>query len=192
MNLARIWLVLRFAIGIVFLISTGAKIRAPIAFALGVMEYKILPARLAYWTGFLLIGLEGFLAISHLTSWLCGAAVPLGLVFVAGLGAAVAVNLGRGRALSCYCFGAGSHEAISRKTLARLFLLFLGEAFGFVANGFLGIGKSGYIVQVAGLSDIEFGFVWAVILLMSTTWLLSFDDLLGLIRSTHRSGVKGV
>src|SRR5574341_319866 len=60
-------LALQFSLGIVFLLSALPKLREPLAFVGGVVEYKILPAQVARVFALALIPLEAFLAVAFLT-----------------------------------------------------------------------------------------------------------------------------
>ncbi len=184
--LAKTGLVVRLAIGTVFALSTGGKVRDPKGFARGVVDYQILPARLAYCVGLLVIPLEGVLAVSHLTGWGLSAAVPLALGLVASFGVAVGVNLGRRRALPCYCFGTLGEETISGRSLARLFLLMLGEGL-LIADHSAPPSDGLHHQQIAGLQEIGLALFWAALLLIAAMWILSFEDLLNFVR---RGGLR--
>src|SRR5436853_2880609 len=122
-------IVLQLAIGMVLLLASAGKWRHPLRFAQGVVEYEILPAGPAYWFGLLLIPLESWLAVAHLTGWLLRFAAPTALALFVVFGLAVGINLMRGRAMPCFCFGAQETQTISGNTLARLLLLSSGEGF---------------------------------------------------------------
>src|SRR5262245_20272080 len=66
----RMTLVVQLAVGLVFLLSAAGKIMTPRDFARGVVEYQVLPDRLSYLVGLLLIPTEILLAAVHLTGML--------------------------------------------------------------------------------------------------------------------------
>ena len=117
-------IVLQLAIGMVLLLASAGKWRHPLRFAQGVVEYEILPTGPAYWFGLLLIPLESWLAVAHLTGWLLRFAAPTALGMFVVFGLAVGVNLVRGRALPCFCFGARETQVISGWGDTRIYGLF--------------------------------------------------------------------
>lgn len=175
-------LVVQLALGIVFAFSTVAKLRDPTSFARGVADYHILTASAAYPVGLLIICLEGWLAIAHLTGWLLAVAVPLGFAMVASFTVAVAVNIERGRALPCYCFGSRSGERISGRTVARLLLLLSCEALLLANHDLFTANHVVFPQQVTGLLEFGFALFWATFLLVVGSWLLSLPDLVLLLR----------
>lgn len=185
-------LVVQLALGIVFLLSATAKARDPQSFARGVMDYEILPRSLAYCIGLVLPLLEAFLSASYLTGWRLDLTVPLGLVMLLSFVLAVGVNLGRGRVLPCYCFSSGAHggEMISGRTFARLLLLLSGGVFLLVEGS--PVTKSHpaiYSWQVGSLLEFSLALFWAMVALLTGSWLLSFTDLLYLMRGCE-TGAK--
>jgi len=182
---AEMLLVVQLALGTVFVLSAAGKLRDPKSFARGVVDYRILPPPLAYSLGFLLIGLEAWLAIAHLTGWLLAVAVPVGLGTLASFAAAVGVNLGRGRALPCYCFGARSGETISLRTMARVLflvgaeLLLLGEPSLFASSQIV------YPGRIASLSQLGLAFFWATFTLVVISWLLNSPEVRDVVKHSE-------
>ncbi len=115
--LSHIALAAQFGLGIVFLLSALPKLRRPLPFAHSVVEYRILPAGVAYVFGLALIPLEIFLTLAFLTGWLTDVALPVATLMLIAFLVAVGVNLRRGRQIPCGCFGNVS-ELISPRTLA--------------------------------------------------------------------------
>lgn len=179
-------LVVQFAVGLVFLLSVSSKLMNPREFARGVKEYQILPAYLTSSVALLLIPLEAFLAVSHLTGWLLKFAVPAGLLTLASFATAVSVNLRRGRALRCYCFDSG--ETISVLTLVRLILLVAGEVLLLTDPSLFMMSRLVYPHQISSLSQIGLGLFWAVFFLVAGFWLLSVSDMMELLRSCRTCG----
>ena len=178
----------QFAIGLVFLFSAASKVLAPSEFLRGVKNYRILPQSLAFGAGLLLIPLEIFLAVSHLSGWWLAFGAQLGLGMLASFAIAVTVNLKRGRVLPCYCFGGSEGEQISRRTLARLALLFLGELF--LLAGLSWVERPTNPLQLETYIDLGLILLWSVFLLLAALWLLSSTDLIALFRQCNSCGVE--
>ncbi len=175
MNLEAVRLVARLALGLVFLLSTLGKLRRPVAFLRGVAEYEILPAPLAYVFGAVLIPVEAFLAVAHLTGWGLRMAVPLGIAVLLTFAAAVGINLGRNRDLLCHCFDSLGGERISARSLAQLGLLVAAEV----------LLLSGPALRPANPGkpgDLALAGVWAVFSLLAGLWLLRADEVFQLFR----------
>ena len=179
---AEVRLVMQLALGLVFLLSAAGKLRDPAGFARGVVDYRILPASLAYPLGFLILGIEGWLAIAHLTGWLLAAAVRVGFGTLASFAVAVGVNLARGRALPCYCFSGHGGETISGRTLARLLLLLSGEAHLLAHSNLLTTSQLAYTGRSVSFGDLALALFWATFLLVVGSWVLNFPDLVGMLR----------
>lgn len=115
---------LQLALGGVFLAACALKLRRPGAFVRTVADYQVLPRSAALETvaaaGIMVT--EAALALSFLTGWLLEAGVVLAAATLLAFVAGVAINLRRGRTISCGCFGADT-ERISGHTLVRLGLL---------------------------------------------------------------------
>ena len=172
--MAEFRLVLQLALGIVFLLSVAGKLQDRGHFAGGLAAYRILPRSWANPASLLVIALESFLAVAHLTGYLLRIALPVGLGLLASFTVAVGVNLKRGRALPCYCFGR-SGDTISGATLARLVLMASGEAFLLKAT------RPIYTPQVA-VSDLVVALFWAMVVLVIGLWLFALSDLGRLLR----------
>jgi hypothetical protein len=179
-------LVAQLAIGLVFLLSASAKLLNPAGFARGVVEYQVLPESLAYIAGLLLIPLEVFLAVSHLSGWMLAFAVPAGLGALVAFAAAVAINLRRGRALPCYCFGGEGGETISARALARLLLLLACELFVLTDPALFGRSQLVYPGRLASFSELGLALFWATFLLVAALWVLSVTDVIELLRPGAR------
>lgn len=123
---SQIELALRICLASVFLVSAAAKLRAPQAFARSVANYGLLPRGSARAVGLLLLPVELLLAAALATGWLGHLSELSAGLLLAMFGGAVSVNLVRGRAIRCGCFG--TDEVISIRTLARLGLLGAGVA----------------------------------------------------------------
>jgi methylamine utilization protein MauE len=181
-------LVAQLAVGLVFLPSASGKLQNPVGFAQGVSEYRILPSYLAFGVGMLLIPLEFFLGVSHLTGWLLAYTVPMGLATLASFAVAVAVNLRRGRSLPCYCFGSQDRERISGRTLARLLLLFACELLLLLDAGLFKASPLVYPDRIHSFHDLALASFWAIFLLIAGSWLLSAPEVIELWRKRHNYG----
>ena len=180
--MAEARLAVQLGLGVVFLFSTGGKLRDPAAFVRGVAGYRIVPRRLAHGFGMVLISLEGFLAMSHLSGWLLAAAVPLALGMLATFAVAVSVVLARGQELPCYCFGARDGERTSKHSLVRLLFLIVGEVLLVTEPALFTTSRFIYPHQVSNLQDLGLAVLWTVVLLLSGLWLFSTPDLVALVR----------
>jgi hypothetical protein len=183
--LAHLVYVLQLGLGATFLLGVVPKLRRPRAFAQTVRDYGIVPGRGAVVLAPGLVLLESFLAVAFLTGWLADVAVVLASVALVAFAAAVAVNLHRGRIVSCGCFGDPA-ETISVRTLVRLALLLGGcvllivatastEA-GFVTIGSLPAGGDGALPAVVELAG------GAAALVAAALWLLSAPELAAVLR----------
>ncbi len=179
---AEMGLVVQLALGIVFLLSAAGKLRDPAGFARGVADYQIVAASVAHPVGLLIIALEGWLAIAHLTGWLLAAAVPLGFGMLTTFAVAVGMNLGRGRVLPCYCFGGRGEETISARTLARLLLLLLCEALLLADSSLFTTSQLVYHSRIVSFSELALALFWATFLLAVGSWVFSLPDLVDLLR----------
>src|SRR4051812_40905851 len=103
--LAYLLYVLQLGLGVTFLLAALPKLRRPRAFAQTVGEYGLVPGRAAIAVAPALLVLESFLAASLLTGWAARVAVVVASATLVGFAAAVAINLRRGRIVSCGCFG---------------------------------------------------------------------------------------
>lgn len=95
----------------------------------GVVNYDLVPRRMAALIGYLLPLVELSLAILLLFGWWPGAAAGGAILLAAMFAAAVGTNLARDRRIPCGCWG--GHEDISVQSLIRLSALAVaGVAYG--------------------------------------------------------------
>jgi hypothetical protein len=105
-------LLLGVALACVFLASAVPKLRHPRGFILAVLEYRVLPERLAWLYGRLLPPLELGLALLLLSGTAVRlAAIILSMLLLSFL-VAVSINLARGRTIDCHCFGRARRRPI--------------------------------------------------------------------------------
>jgi hypothetical protein len=178
--LPHLALTLRVSLGLVFALAVLPKLRRPLAFARGVVEYRILPAGLAYAFGLILIPAEAFLAAALFTGRAAGLALGGSALVFATFLAAVGLNLEQGRRISCGCFGQSSEE-ISPRAAVRLalllsvsLLLLILEVSGRVA----GVELAG----LAGFFDAAFTVFLAAFFLLAGAWMLRAPELRDLLR----------
>ena len=174
--------VLRLAIGIAFFLAAVAKLRNPGEFARGITRYEILPPSLSNAFGILIIATEAGLAFAFWAGRFERMAGALALLMVVSFSAAVSLNLKRGRALPCYCFG-GDEEAISNRTLVRLGLLGSGIVLLLVAP------QAGSPTRPVDLTQVSFALFWAIVVLLGASWILRASDLAELL-VTPRDGAN--
>lgn len=110
-------LTLRGCLALLLASAAFHKLRDPAAFGLSLLRYDLLPAALVPAAATLLICVEVALAATLLFA---GAAPAGAAVLLAAYGAAMAVNLRRGRFdLDCGCAGPGASTPISAWLVAR-------------------------------------------------------------------------
>jgi hypothetical protein len=178
---------LQFSLGIVFLLSALPKLRRPLVFARSVVEYRVLPAKLAYAFALTVIPLEVLFAASFLTGWLLDMTYPLAAGLLLVFLAAVGINLRRGRRITCGCFGDAGEE-ISPRTFVRLcmllavlLILMVPEVLKSslrIAPDFSGLG----VMPIALLLPTVF---LSTFLLLLGSWILSIPELVFLFRRSR-------
>jgi hypothetical protein len=179
-------IVVQLAIGIVFLLSTPGKLIDPKGFARGMVEYRIVPKSVALFGAIPVIVTEIFLTVSHLTGWLLRFAVPVGLAMLLMFSIAVSINLWKGRALRCFCFGASDGELISKRTLIRLLLLLGGEIYVFTGLNSLTTIRVLQLDRIESFAHLCVALFWAGFLLVAGGWLLSLSDAAEVLRPGTR------
>jgi Methylamine utilisation protein MauE len=179
-----LFLLVQLSLGLVFLAAFATKVRAPAELLRGIAEYEVLPPSLARAAGILLIPMEGFLALAHLTGWMLAPASIAGLATLSAFTVAVSVNLGRRRDLPCHCFGGGGKERISRKTLARLLLMLGGELAVLAGVGLAPERFEGWVfpARIQSASELIHTALLCVLLLTVSAWLLRARDVWSLFQ----------
>jgi uncharacterized membrane protein YphA (DoxX/SURF4 family) len=124
----QVQLVLRLALGLIFFVSAVAKLRDPAAFVQGVLEYRVLPRRLAQLYGRLLPFAEIGTALLLLSGFFLAVAAALAVLMLASFATAVAVVTLQGREIGCHCFGQSASDRVGWHTLVRDLLLLLPAA----------------------------------------------------------------
>jgi hypothetical protein len=180
--------VVQLAVGLVFLLSAAGKLINPRDFARGVVEYRVLPDRVSYLAGLLLILTEVLLAAVHLTGRLLSYGALLGLVVLACFIVGVALNLKRGRILPCYCFGKSKGDVISGRTLVRLILLMAAETFLLADFAFSKANNFVNFDEVHTASELGLAFLSAIFLLLLGGWLLNVAGVVELLRPWPKDG----
>jgi hypothetical protein len=112
---------IEIGLGLVYVLAAAQKLRRIKPFITIVDDYRVLPSALAPVVSLLIVGIESSLGAAFLLDRLVQIAIPVGLVTMTAIGAAIAINLRRGRAISCGCFG--SAELISLRSGARVALV---------------------------------------------------------------------
>ena len=179
----RLQLAVQFSIGFIFLASSLGKLTHPRDFSEGVADYRLIPTVLAVPVAVLFILAEIFLAASHLTSWLLHAAFPIGIATLSAFAMGVSINLWRGRALPCHCFGGRSSEIISVRTLGRLLLILSGEVFLLADSKFMAPGRI-YPSPFGSPSDLSLSVTGGILIVLTGMWLLSVGEVIALLHTT--------
>jgi hypothetical protein len=117
--IAQGYVVLRITLGLIFLVSSLAKLRALQRFIEGVVDYHVLPSSLAQLYGRLLPLVE--LAVGILLT--AGVALPVAsvvaILLLTSFGVAMGINIVRGRRIDCHCFGVAAAAPIGWPAVAR-------------------------------------------------------------------------
>ena len=128
-------ILLRLALGAVFLMSALTKLSTPSRFAEDVRQYRILPKPVstvfAWSLPFLELSAALLLLGGFLVTWASLAVVAMLLTFMAAVGVAMA----RGDSLSCACFGLLYRERVGWATQARDGVLLAMALFVFLFDG---------------------------------------------------------
>jgi hypothetical protein len=131
-------LALQLALGCVFLRSLASKLRRPAGFAEIVDGYRLVPSRAAAWVAGAVMLAEAFVVVSLLGGWLVPAGAGVVLALTAAFAIGTTINLRRGRAIDCGCFG--EEEKISPRSVQRL-----------------GLVGAGAVLLTAGVASSEVG-----------------------------------
>ena len=174
----------QLGLGVVFFFSVLPKLRRPPAFIQSVMEYRLLSSAVIRIIAPVLIGLEGFVALALLTGWSVDLALTIAAVLMLVFLLAVGVNLWRGAAVSCGCFGAAS-EPISRLTVGRLLALLVVDL---LVLGYRSAGQP-TVPSLAAMNADAATFKYLVaaaslsaFLVLSAVWLMHAADVVQVLR----------
>jgi uncharacterized membrane protein YphA (DoxX/SURF4 family) len=115
--------VIRICVSLFFLSSALGKIRNIQTFIQGVINYQILPKRIATIFGWTLPWIEMAVGLALVFGVALPVAGFVGSVLIISFIIAVVINLTRGRLIQCNCFGFAGTRTISWGTVARNVLL---------------------------------------------------------------------
>ena len=177
--------IFQLSLGIVFLLSALPKLRHPQAFARTVIMYDILPPKISYIFGMILIPLEAFLAIAFFTGFWLSIALPLATILLILFLIAVGLNLRWGRKIACGCFSRAD-EQISLRTMARLLLLLAVTLLLLAFRNNIDI-PSIFTLQTMVIDTSLFAYLLstvslALFFILLANWVLSLPELLFLTR----------
>ena len=169
---------LQLLLASIFIVAAVTKLRRPSRFLAALRGYELLPARLTAPTAGMVVALELFVALSLFSGWALDVGVVAVSVLLSAFALVVGINLRRGHVVSCGCFGS-STERISRRTLGRIGLLMLaGITLGAVRLSGTSLPTiSNLVTASAGLQQLVLTAAFALLLLMSGTWLLHVPEL---------------
>lgn len=172
---------LQLALGAVFVLSVIPKLQRPREFARTVANYKVVSPALSRAVAPAVIAAEAFLAGSLLTGWLAEAALPLAIVLLLAFAAGVALNLRRGRDISCGCFGERA-EPISPRTLVRLAVILLAVCLVIAADGSPFAFGSAHPDDATALEyAVQAGAIGAALAVIAV-WLLHLPEIASVVR----------
>lgn len=109
-------------LGLCLSFSGVQKLKAPRSFVIAVVDFDVLPVLPSRWLGWWLPWIECFVGLLLLAGRAVGPTTVLAGSLLLAFTGAVALNLVRGRTLSCRCFGNGSGK-IGTHTIARNLVL---------------------------------------------------------------------
>jgi hypothetical protein len=167
---------LELAVGAVFLFAALSKLREPRSFIAVVRAFALVPRPAAPLVAVFLISVELALSIALVVSVFQTAALVATGAVILLFGTAVAVNLKRGRQISCGCLG-GLDEQISSQTIWRLALLF------FATSAALAIRLANVQSVPLRAAPLAYGVevvATAAFLLVTSTWLMRTRQLIDL------------
>jgi hypothetical protein len=180
---------LQLVLGVMFLVSASSKLRRPRLFQRIVTNYRLLPREASPFIAGLVIAAEAFLAAALLSGELVEPAVALAAVVLTAFSAAIAVNIRRGRAIPCGCFGA-AETPISWRSLARnafiLVALIVLAALRPAGTGWRAVTSGGPSSVEAFISVLAL----ALGLVLAATWLLSLPELKAIVDPQRRLAVE--
>lgn len=122
MSVEHLSFIAAVALGLIFLASGLSKLQDPKGFVLGVLEYEVLPPRLAIIYGRILPIVEVVTGLALVLGIWPSAAGLLSAALLLSFLVAVIINLARGRRLDCHCFGSRG-EPLGWVAVARLCIL---------------------------------------------------------------------
>lgn len=116
------WLA-RVALGAVLIFSGAEKLRDLDAFVMAAVDFHVLDQRIVVRLARMLPGVEIGLGIALVLGVAPNVMIIAALAVLSVFAAAVIVNIRRGRAIACHCFGAASHDVVGPATLVRIGVL---------------------------------------------------------------------
>ena len=114
---------IRYLLGLVFLTASLPKLAAPDDFRRALRNYQLLPFRLVRPVATWLLRLELVLALALLAGAATSVTASLAAAALLVFGAAVAINVARGRKIECGCFGGAAPRQITWRLAVRDLLL---------------------------------------------------------------------
>ena len=101
---SRVYLLLRIALGVIFILASWDKIRHPAAFAEAIRNYMLLPRGMVHPVAILLPWVEAVCGALLIAGRLTLGSVVIVNGLMAVFAAALAINLIRGVDVACGCF----------------------------------------------------------------------------------------
>jgi hypothetical protein len=177
--------VLRLSVGLIFLKAVIPKLRDPHAFAAGVAEYGVFPAGAARTVSLLLIALEGWIAVAHLSGTHLWIVAPVTIGLLLAFLVAVGARLWRGTGGRCHCFG--DDAPVTTVTMGRLAVLLAGET---VLLKIVLSNDAALIASFRPVTRLETAYVatiWVVLFYVCIAWLSRMRQIAALFNSKRRS-----
>ncbi len=122
-HVEQIILIARFVLALTFILAGSSKLLDMRSFILGILDFAILPPKIAVFYANILPVAEILSGMALLLAiWIIPAALVTNFMLATFL-VAVTINLARGRKINCHCFGVQDSDPISWFTVIRIFLL---------------------------------------------------------------------
>jgi len=153
--------------------SLDAQLSKPKRFIEGIVAYRMLPPRFSAAAAIIVITAEFVIAFALITGllWIVGGIASMLLLAIFAY--AVSLNLRRGTALPCYCFGPDASDVISWNTIIRICILFV--VTGLSLSVLLAYSKP--FVRTTHIEDFFMSSVFAVGLIIVYRWINSIPAL---------------
>ena len=167
---------IQLVVGLLFLLSTVAKIREPMQLFHTIGDFfdgRFGP--LSYIVGSGLILSEVVVAISHLTGLYLSVVVPFTITLLTCFLTFVIVSIYRDLSIDCMCFGVG--ETVSWRTASRVVVLLAGEGTLYYISQF-------HLLIELPLLVLMSVFICSIAVITLFNWLLRLTDLVEFLRTS--------
>ena len=109
----------RLALAVMWIVAAAAKLKNQAAASQAVVDFNLLPVRVAKAAGYVLPWFEMLLGLLLVFGVFIPFVAAMSFALLCAFSAAIGVNLARGRVVSCQCFGSLSNSPLSFWSLVR-------------------------------------------------------------------------